>query len=105
LFFDAYGIEPDEQRIAFHRLLYDLASQPRSSLTATPRVRLEIHWEQHVQLPLQIFMRFVDRHGLRLQCPTTARSSTSSRAWLTGHLARSGSVACHAACHDARSLT
>jgi kanamycin kinase len=26
LFYDAYGIEPDEDRIAFYRLLYDLAS-------------------------------------------------------------------------------
>jgi kanamycin kinase len=26
LFYDAYGVEPDEQRIAFYRLLYDLAS-------------------------------------------------------------------------------
>jgi kanamycin kinase len=26
LFFDAYGVQPDERRIAFYRLLYDLAS-------------------------------------------------------------------------------
>ena len=26
LFYEAYGVEPDERRIAFYRLLYDLAS-------------------------------------------------------------------------------